>query len=120
MINEAENSPINEEYLEMQYEIAGKEAYAREAPVRFQTNGMKFVAHPDGHYEQVPGPSTPSAAADEPTEPNAPLLPSLFHFVVPGYPCSYWRSTGAHIVVAGACRCGKRFVLSEQTANPQG
>jgi hypothetical protein len=63
MSNEAGNSSIENEYPEMQYEIAGKEAYARDSPVRFQTNGLKFVAFTDGHYEQITEPSAPNGGA---------------------------------------------------------
>lgn len=53
MSNEAGKLRPNAEYPEMQYEIAGKEAYSQDAPVRFLTDGLRFIAFPDGHYEQV-------------------------------------------------------------------
>ena len=39
--------------------------------------------------------------------------PGAFHFAESGDRCSYW-SNGAHIVVCGICRCGRRFILCEQ------
>ena len=39
--------------------------------------------------------------------------PAVFHFAEPGLPCAYWTS-GEHVVVGGACRCGKRFKLLER------
>jgi hypothetical protein len=41
------------------------------------------------------------------------LFVSLFHFSIPGEPCTYWTSTGNHIVVDFHCRCGRRFVIHE-------
>lgn len=58
------------------------------------------------------------AVVEPHTEHPIALSPSVFHFAVPGDPCSCWRTTGAHIVVDGKCRCGRRFVVSEQLAEP--
>lgn len=66
MSNEVDRSFAQENCPEMEYEIAGKEAYAQEAPVQFQTNGLKFVAYPDGHYEQVVDSSSPTVESKAP------------------------------------------------------
>jgi hypothetical protein len=41
------------------------------------------------------------------------VTPTVFHFAVPGQPCTYWTK-GDHIVADGACRCGKKFLLVER------
>jgi hypothetical protein len=43
------------------------------------------------------------------------LSPAVFHFAVPGKPCSYWTN-GNHIVADGVCRCGMKFLLAEEIA----
>lgn len=58
-----------------------------------------------------------TTAAEGRTAQSIALHSVPFHFAVPGDPCSYWKSTGNHIVVNGKCRCGRRFVVSEQPAD---
>lgn len=58
------------------------------------------------------------AVSEDHTVRQIDLSASVFHFMVPGDPCSYWSSTGAHIVSNGACRCGKSFVLTERSSVP--
>jgi hypothetical protein len=43
------------------------------------------------------------------------LAPAVFHFAVPGQPCTYWDN-GNHIVRDGVCLCGKAFLLIEKEA----
>ena len=42
------------------------------------------------------------------------ITPNAFRFREPSQPCTYWFTTGDHIVVNQQCRCGKKFALVEK------
>jgi hypothetical protein len=43
------------------------------------------------------------------------VQPVLLKFRIASEPCAYWSNL-EHIVVDGACRCGKKFVLVEEVS----